>query len=158
MYFASFPSVAKWLASNHFHRKIQKLLLKLLQRHLFLVFAWFRWWCLSQFYPNLQETKLDLLTPEQCDEFAKDMEANRTHEICAGKKNYFPTIKKFKRLRSAKRKDYYYFKSIGSSVNYLGYNNTKHDFYLGGTDSCQGINLNLKISAAKKGTIASGYL
>ena len=28
--------------------------------------------------------------------------------------------------------------TLGSSINYLGNGKSKYDFYLGGTDSCQG--------------------
>ena len=66
------------------------------------------------------------------------METNGTYELCAGKKNFFPKVWKFKRIKSVKRNSYH-FKPIGTSYNYLGFKKTKYNFYLGGTDSCQGI-------------------
>ena len=85
----------------------------------------------------LQETKLDLLTPDECSYFEKMLAPNRTNEICTGRKNSFPKHWKFKRLLS-KTKKKYHFKLIGPSTNYLGFKKTKYNFYLGGTDSCQG--------------------
>ena len=86
---------------------------------------------------NLQETKLDLLTSDQCSDFESTLMPNRTHELCAGRKNYFPKVWKFKRMRSIGKKTYH-FKLIGPSINYLGIKKSKYNFYLGGTDSCQG--------------------
>ena len=90
---------------------------------------------LSHLY--LQETKLDLLTPDECSYFEKMLAPNRTNEICTGRKNSFPKHWKFKRLLS-KTKKKYHFKLIGPSTNYLGFKKTKYNYYLGGTDSCQG--------------------
>ena len=90
----------------------------------------------------LQETKLDLLTPDECSYFEKMLAPNRTNEICTGRKNSFPKHWKFKRLLS-KTKKKYHFKLIGPSTNYLGFKKTKYNFYLGGTDSCQGKVLSL---------------
>jgi hypothetical protein len=101
-------------------------------------------WCsrtCSNFGQNaartLQETKLDLLTLNQCSDFDSEMAFNPTNELCAGKKNYFPTVWKFKRNKSARKKSYH-FKKIGTSTNYLGLKKTKYNFYVGGTDSCLG--------------------
>ena len=95
---------------------------------------------LSHLY--FQETKLDLLTPDECSYFEKMLAPNRTNEICTGRKNSFPKHWKFKRLLS-KTKKKYHFKLIGPSTNYLGFKKTKYNFYLGGTDSCQGKVLSL---------------
>ena len=86
---------------------------------------------------TLQETKLDLLTLNQCSDFDSDLYFNRKNELCAGKKNYFPEVWKFKRNQSARKKSYH-FKKIGTSTNYLGQKKTKYNFYVGGTDSCLG--------------------
>lgn len=86
---------------------------------------------------TLQETKLDLLTLNQCSDFDAEMQFNRKNELCAGKKNYFPEVWKFKRNQSARKKSYH-FKKIGTSTNYLGQKKTKYNFYVGGTDSCAG--------------------
>ena len=86
---------------------------------------------------QLQETKLDILTSQQCVDMGKEMEPNKTSEICAGKKTYFPKIIKFKRIKRLKSMSYF-FKHIGSSRNYLGLGKSKYNFYIGGTDSCQG--------------------
>ena len=86
---------------------------------------------------NLQETKLNLLSREQCSDFAESLLFNHTYEFCAGKKNYFPKIWKFKRIKKNGEKSHH-FKLVGQSTNYLGFKKTKYNFYLGGTDSCQG--------------------
>ena len=86
---------------------------------------------------TLQETKLDILSPRQCEDLGKAMETNGTNELCAGKKSYFPKVLKFKRIKRLKSKSFF-FKLIGSSRNYLGLGKSKYDFYIGGTDSCQG--------------------
>lgn len=102
--------------------------------------GWCRPTCLK---PNatlaekLQETVIDLLTPEQCEDWGMIMDFNRTIEFCGGRKNYFPTVLKYKRIKSLKHNNYF-FKSIGTAINYLGFKKTKYDFYIGGTDSCQG--------------------
>ena len=57
--------------------------------------AWCRSTC-QDVRPNLskslQETKLDLLTPEQCEDLGSAMETNGTTEICAGRKNLYPKV------------------------------------------------------------------
>ena len=88
----------------------------------------------------LQETKIDLLTEEQCEHMASNLDANGTHEICAGRKNYFPKVLNFVRRKSVVN-DTFYFKPTGTSYNYLGFKESKYNFYLGGTDSCQGTKL-----------------
>ena len=89
---------------------------------------------------KLLETKLDILPPDLCQDLGKSLEANSTIELCAGKKNFFPSIMLFKRIKSPKTKSYY-FKLLGKKTNYLGIGNISKKykgFYLGGTDSCQG--------------------
>jgi hypothetical protein len=66
------------------------------------------------------------------------LSANSTIEICTGKKTSWPKVRKFKRVidKSSKK---VYFQSTGTVKNYLGFGEKqKYDFYLGGTDSCQG--------------------
>ena len=92
----------------------------------------------------LQETKVDLLTEEQCEEMGSNLGANGTLETCAGRKNHFPKILKFVRVKSVVNNTFY-FKPKGPSYNYLGFKETKYNFYLGGTDSCQGTKLLLMI-------------
>ena len=102
--------------------------------------GWCRATCLER-TPSLanvlQETKLDILSQSECKVLGSEMGANVTMELCGGKKNYFPKVWKFKRVHS-RRSNRYFFKPIGSSYNYLGFGKTKYNFYLGGTDSCQG--------------------
>ena len=86
---------------------------------------------------QLQETKLDILSLRQCADLGKEMEHNRTLEICAGKKTFFPKVIKFKRVKRLKTRSYF-FKHIGSTRNYLGLGRSKYKFYIGGSDSCQG--------------------
>ena len=86
---------------------------------------------------KLQETKLDILNPDECEDFDPVMQPNATHEICTGRKNPFPTVWLFKRTKSLET-GRFSFKHIGKEKNYLGFKKSKHDFYLGGTDSCQG--------------------
>ena len=86
---------------------------------------------------RLQETKLDILNPDECEDFDPVMQPNATHEICTGRKNPFPTVWLFKRTKSLET-GRFSFKHIGKEKNYLGFKKSKHDFYLGGTDSCQG--------------------
>ena len=85
----------------------------------------------------LMETKIDILSKDECADLASDLSVNATTEICAGHKNYFPKIQKWKRIRNTK-KNSYYFRPMKTVTNYLGISNRKYDFYIGGTDSCQG--------------------
>ena len=86
---------------------------------------------------TLQETKLDILKPDECEDFEPELSPNTTHEICGGRKNPFPTVWLFKRTKSLKTGKFS-FRHIGKEKNYLGFKKSKHDFYLGGSDSCQG--------------------
>ena len=58
--------------------------------------------------------------------------ANSTTEICTGSRKEFPKIEKFKLTTRG-------FVRYGYGVNFLGVKKRKYNFYLGGTDSCQGI-------------------
>ena len=78
---------------------------------------------------KLQETKLDILHPDECEDFDPVMQPNATHEICTGRKNTFPTVWLFKRTKSLET-GRFSFKHIGKEKNYLGFKKSKHDFYL----------------------------
>ena len=86
---------------------------------------------------KLQETKLSILTDNECKDLGKTVHANVSLELCAGQKNYFPTVKKFKRIKNKRTKEYS-FKFHKDTTNYLGMPPSKYDFYIGGSDSCQG--------------------
>ncbi len=103
--------------------------------------GWCQSWCIDfkgqSMASKLQETKLDLLRQEECLEMGKELSSNSTMELCTGKKKRFPKIIKLKRIKNVKSKSNY-FEYIGKVTNYLGMGRSKYDFYLGGTDSCQG--------------------
>ena len=61
-----------------------------------------------------------------------ELDANSTIEICTGRKKAFPKTARFKMTKSGR------FSKLPDKINYLGITDRKHDFYLGGTDSCQG--------------------
>ena len=84
-----------------------------------------------------QETSLDILYDDECADLGSDLEVNPTMELCAGSKKEFPKIEKFKLTRKG-------FVRYGYNVNYLGVEKRKYNFYLGGTDSCQGRNHKIK--------------
>ena len=82
---------------------------------------------------------MHLLKSEECDDLGSELGANSTIEICTGRKKSFPEILKFHMNRHGK------FQSRGVIKDYLGTENRKYDFYLGGTDSCQGVFVILRI-------------
>ena len=61
-----------------------------------------------------------------------ELDANSTIEICTGRKKTFPKTARFQMLKSGR------FKKLREKTNYLGITNRRYNFYLGGTDSCQG--------------------
>ena len=61
-----------------------------------------------------------------------ELEANSSAEICTGKKKPFPEILKFKMHKGGA------FTADGQKTNRFGVKSKKYNFYLGGTDSCQG--------------------
>ena len=75
---------------------------------------------------------MNLLTPDECSDLGSELDANATVEICTGRKNPFPHILKFKMHKAGT------ITPLEDQINYLGVKNRKYDFYLGGTDSCQG--------------------
>ena len=77
------------------------------------------------------------MTDDQCEDLGSFIQVNTKNEFCAGKKNHFPKIWNFRRIKKVKTGKFY-FKVKGPSYNYLGYKDTKYNFYLGGTDACSG--------------------
>ena len=79
-----------------------------------------------------KETSLDILLDSECDDLGSELEANSSIELCTGSKRSFPKIEKYK----LKKHEGFVF--TGTEVDYLSGTKGKYDFYLGGTDSCQG--------------------
>jgi hypothetical protein len=62
-----------------------------------------------------------------------------------GKKTPWPQVRKYKKVVDKATKKNVRFTSSGTTKNYLGFKGKqKYDFYLGGTDSCQGRKINNK--------------
>lgn len=59
---------------------------------------------------KLKETKLDLLTNEECKILGKQQKANPDVEICAGKKTFYPKTKVYLRMQNKKGK--FWFKLV----------------------------------------------
>ena len=72
------------------------------------------------------------MTPEECNELGSELEANATIELCTGRKVAFPHILQFKLHTGGT------FTPERNTIDYMGVKNRKYNFYLGGTDSCQG--------------------
>ena len=75
---------------------------------------------------------MNILRLEECTDLGSELEANSTIEICTGKKKAFPHILKFKMHKAGT------ITPIQDKINHMGIKSRKYDFYLGGTDSCQG--------------------
>ena len=74
----------------------------------------------------------------ECNDLGSTLGSNATIEICTGMKRPWPKIRKFKKVFN-KATGKYYFASQGVAKSYLGFGaKQKYDFFLGGTDSCQG--------------------
>ena len=86
---------------------------------------------------HLQETGLSVLEPKECTHFGQSLNANSSIEICTGHKTEFPHIQQYKRRISRDGK-WITFKKGKKIKNLLGTNEKDYDFYLGGSDSCQG--------------------
>lgn len=84
-----------------------------------------------------QETGLSVLEPAECTHFGQSLNASSSIEICTGRKTKFPFIQQYIRkvTKDGKRVR---FKKKGMVKNLLGTNEKEYDFYLGGSDSCQG--------------------
>ncbi len=91
---------------------------------------------MQQGSPRLQETQLDVLTGPECAHFGRTLDANRSVELCTGKKSGFRHIYQFRRVVTKDKM--VLFKTEGRVTNRMGIEDSKYDFYLGGTDSCQG--------------------
>ena len=87
---------------------------------------------------HVQETGLSVLEPAECSHFGQALSADSDIEICTGRKTKFPSIQQYIRkvTRDGKRVR---FKKKGKVKNLLGTKEKEYDFYLGGSDSCQGI-------------------
>jgi hypothetical protein len=104
--------------------------------------GWCATWCRDTggqgLSKTLKETRLDFLTEQECNDMGNSLNANATIEICTGKKTPWPKVRKFKKVIDKATKKFY-FASTGTVKNYLGFGEKqKYEFYLGGTDSCQG--------------------
>ena len=75
---------------------------------------------------------MDILRNSECEDLGSELEANSSMELCTGSKRPFPKIEIYK-LRTKG------FEFTGTEVDYLSGTKGKYDFYLGGTDSCQGM-------------------
>ena len=76
---------------------------------------------------------MNILNPKECDDLGSELEANSTIELCTGRKKDFPHTLKFKMLKGGT------FTPQKDEINYMGIKSKKYNFYLGGTDSCQGM-------------------
>lgn len=103
--------------------------------------GWCSKWCHNKVGPapaqKLQETQLDILTPLECVDFGQDLNSNDTLEICTGRKTQFAFNYQFRRIVTKSGR--VTFKTEGKVENRLGVPKSKYNFYLGGTDSCQGL-------------------
>ena len=75
---------------------------------------------------------MDILLDSECDDLGSELEANSSIELCTGSKRSFPKIQRYK-LKAHRG-----FEFTGTEVDYLSGTKGKYNFYLGGTDSCQG--------------------
>ena len=75
---------------------------------------------------------MDILFDHECKDLGSEQEVKPTMELCTGKKKMFPEILNYE-LTNRHR-----FEFVGTDIDYLGTKSRKHDFYIGGTDSCQG--------------------
>ena len=88
---------------------------------------------------RLQEAKLNVLPMQHCKKLIKKGNYNYfgRYDMCAGRKKQFKRIRNYKKTRD----DKYVF--TGEVTNYLGLNESwggkyPFDYYIGGTDSCNG--------------------
>ena len=73
------------------------------------------------------------MTPEECNDLGSELDANSTIEICTGRKKPFPHTLNFKMHKKGT------ITPLQDQTNYMGIKSRKYNFFLGGTDSCQGI-------------------
>ena len=86
----------------------------------------------SDFLFSYQETSLDILLDHECNDLGSEQEVNSSMELCTGRRKEFPEIFNYELTNR------YRFKFIGTDIDYLGMKSRNYDFYIGGTDSCQG--------------------
>ena len=72
------------------------------------------------------------MSDDECTDLGSEMSADSSIEICTGRKKPFPKVFKFKMTKQGR------FIISGYKINHLGIQNRKYNFYLGGTDACQG--------------------
>ncbi len=81
-----------------------------------------------------------MLTTDECAHFGSALEVNTSVELCTGKKTKFDYVYQFRRVFT-KDGTKFTFRPEGKVFNTLGISasEAKYDFYLGRTDSCQGM-------------------
>ena len=79
----------------------------------------------------MQETVVDILFDDECEYLGSKQNANSHIELCTGRKKTFPRIETYEVKGNA-------FEKIGTELDYLGLKENKYNFYVGGSDSCQG--------------------
>ena len=75
---------------------------------------------------------MDILFDHECNDLGSEQEFKSTMELCTGKKKKFPEIFNYELTNR------YRFEFVSTDIDYLGTKSRKRDFYIGGTDSCQG--------------------
>ena len=78
-----------------------------------------------------QETVVDILFDNECKDLGSKQDVNSEIELCTGRKKKFPRIETYEMKGNA-------FEKIGTELDYLGLRQNKYNFYVGGSDSCQG--------------------
>ena len=86
---------------------------------------------------RLKEALLDILEPNECKLLGENLAADPNKELCAGKKKFFPKVKRFKRIYSKKKRTYW-FKTDGEKTDYLSIKHRNKTYYFGGEGDCQG--------------------
>ena len=86
----------------------------------------------SCLFISYQETSLDVLLDHECNDLGSEQEVNSSMELCTGRRKEFPEIFDYQLTNR------YRFEFTGTDIDYLGLKSRKHDFYIGGTDACQG--------------------
>ena len=84
--------------------------------------GWCSRWCSERggpsASPRLQETQLDVLTGDECEDFGRALESNASVELCTGRKTPFEYVYQFRRVVTASRM--VLFKTEGRVQNRLG--------------------------------------
>ena len=74
---------------------------------------------------------MDILFDDECKHLGADLDSKPNIELCTGKRKKFPKIEVYTYNMD------HGFNLTGIETDYLGIK-TDYDFYIGGTDSCQG--------------------